>query len=1203
MFQQKNGLIWFATDKGAVCYDGEFFKQFNYSPGTANHISNNYVTAIEEDANGNIWLATEDGLNKITFDGNNRVFKKGSNGLDIKTSWFTAIFLDSNEQLWVGSSEGVFLYVAAKDYFELVKSQDTSASNISVESFYQHSDGTLFIGASNGLYKLNSDKSLLEPAFFTDEQQRYKSAIYSMIDSSPDSILLGTEDTGVLEYHFKTGSISPFVVSNNPMDLAKTTVTDLVRDDKGRLWIGHYNHGVSLIDQERKLLKNFQYKAFDDLSLPSNTISDVFIDKSGLIWIASTGGISSISPLRFAINVYKQIAGGGGLSTNSIYSMYYDGEETLWSGGDAGLNALNISSKKINSYQLVNSQGELFAHQTVWHIQAAQAGYLWLTTEKGLLLFDMKSGRSENVTQNIPALSGELYTIMPGDNNSIWLTGYRDVGLTLFNQDQGIVKRFLHTATSPYFNGGNFTMDKLISSTGDIWLATTDGLIRVNPISESISYHPLSKDKSYIRATSIVEDHNRNIWVTSQGAGLVKVIPSANDVAMEFFQTESGISENELMSLSLKENNLWITSYNKLYKFNLETELAQQYPSIFIEKDLNFMESASTIIGDRLFLGTNRGLIEVDTKNLLTNQFKPNVIISEVMSDNISLLEISSNASSDNLNVAYKNNDIDFKYAALDYNNPKNNLYQYQLVGHDDEWSLPTSENSVRYTNLAPGNYLFRVRGSNSDAVWSESEARFSFEIERPWWHYVILSLVATVILVGIFYILDRRKQWKKLYSRAHTDSLTGLANRYSFTQVLEQEFTYKNNEFALILIDLDGFKQVNDSFGHQVGDLLLGTVSTRLKECCRKGDSIARLGGDEFAVIVRDQKLQGCLVDIAERIRTALCKNFDLGNKKIAISSSIGVAVYPEDAKSESELMTRADAAMYFAKQRGRNNVAFYNSELNTLLNHRVKIRAYLKQALELDEMTVFYQPKVNQLTGMVIGFEALLRWQCKKQGWISPEEFIPEAENNGQIVPIGLWVLEQACDQINAWESAYKLPDDFRVSINVSPVQLMQSSFESDFEAIVKQYGVALTRIELEITESILIQNRRHCQSVIISLRGKGVSIALDDFGVGFSALSYLTKFPINILKIDRSFIVDIETSFQNQIVLRHVFALAEELKIKVVVEGVESQAQLDILRQLKGFFIQGYYFSKPLNANKASEYLQNSLNNIKTIERQLN
>ncbi len=438
--------------------------------------------------------------------------------------------------------------------------------------------------------------------------------------------------------------------------------------------------------------------------------------------------------------------------------------------------------------------------------------------------------------------------------------------------------------------------------------------------------------------------------------------------------------------------------------------------------------------------------------------------------------------------------------------------------------------------------------------------------------------------------ISDKKKIEERIHYMAHYDALTNLPNRNLFLDYLELELAHAHrNErmVAVMFLDLDRFKIINDTMGHVFGDKLLKAVAERMRACIREGDTVSRLGGDEFTFIIPDIVQPQDVVLIAQKILNAMSRSFQVEGRDIHVTPSIGIALYPSDADDADSLIKKADTAMYHAKEQGKNTFKFYREDMNVSNFERLTLENDLRKALEKGELFVYYQPLIDQDTGQIISMEALARWQHPDIGMISPAKFIPIAEETGLIVPIGEWVLMKACDQTRAWHDAGF--HALRVMVNLSARQFKQQNLVNTITQVLQKTGLDPHYLELELTEGIVMQNDITILSALRELKALGILLSIDDFGTQYSSLSYLKRFPIDTLKIDRSFVHDITTNPDDAAIVTAIIAIAESLKLKVVAEGVENKEQAAFLRKLRCNNIQGYVYSHPLPARAIEHLLQ--------------
>ncbi len=457
--------------------------------------------------------------------------------------------------------------------------------------------------------------------------------------------------------------------------------------------------------------------------------------------------------------------------------------------------------------------------------------------------------------------------------------------------------------------------------------------------------------------------------------------------------------------------------------------------------------------------------------------------------------------------------------------------------------------------------------------------------------HHFEARLVATGAseVLGLVRDISERKRTEEQIRRlAYCDSLTGIPNRQAFLETLERELHRSkvgNKKFAVLFMDLDAFKRINDTLGHNVGDHLLKIVSERLRETIRPSDlvsrgdqshNLARLGGDEFTILIPDLEKVDHALAVAHRVKEAMRRPFLIEGNEIFVTASIGISLFPEDGADCNSLLKFADTAMYHAKNCGKNNAKLYSSSLTMQIMSHVKLEVGLRKALKNEELYLLYQPQIEVRSGEIVGVEALVRWRHPERGIISPTEFIPLAEETGLIVPIGEWVLRTACNQARAWQRQAKR--SVRMAVNLSAKQFKDENLTQIVLSALHDTGLDPKLLELELTEGTLMDDARATMATLEQLRGIGVYLSIDDFGTGYSSMNYLKRFDVRALKIDKSFICGLPQDSENAAITRAIIAMAHGLKMVVVAEGVETDEQLVMLQQYGCDMVQGFYLGHP-------------------------
>ncbi|RZL11133.1 MAG: bifunctional diguanylate cyclase/phosphodiesterase [Rubrivivax sp.] len=439
-------------------------------------------------------------------------------------------------------------------------------------------------------------------------------------------------------------------------------------------------------------------------------------------------------------------------------------------------------------------------------------------------------------------------------------------------------------------------------------------------------------------------------------------------------------------------------------------------------------------------------------------------------------------------------------------------------------------------------------------------------------------------LLATIQDISELKSYRRQLHSLSFFDTVTGLPNRALFVDRLSQalaDAAWHGQQLGLVMLDLDRFKDINDSLGHSAGDALLQQAAQRLQQVMRGYDTVARLGGDEFAVLLPDVRHATDMGSIAQKVLGAFCLPFKVLDQEVFVTASVGGAFYPADAQDADQLLQYADAALYHAKSQGRNNFRFYSKELTRQASERLSLESELRRALEQDELLLHYQPKFDLATGLLVGAEALMRWQHPQRGMVPPLSFISVAEDTGLIVPMGAWALQTACRAAVQWNQDRDplLLQPLKIAVNLSARQFAGQPFSDTVREALNTSGCRPEWLEIEITESLLLDGRDEVLKVLEGIASQGVSIALDDFGTGYSALSYLTRFPVDTLKIDRSFIKDLPGDRSSAELVKAIVSLGHSLNMNLVAEGVETREQAAHLENLGCQLVQGFLYGKPV------------------------
>jgi len=483
---------------------------------------------------------------------------------------------------------------------------------------------------------------------------------------------------------------------------------------------------------------------------------------------------------------------------------------------------------------------------------------------------------------------------------------------------------------------------------------------------------------------------------------------------------------------------------------------------------------------------------------------------------------------------------------------------------------------------------------TNIAAVLSQQGVvSFEYELEMPHGFIYFEARISHLpeqnkVVTIIRDITEQHKTSEVVRHHAYYDTLTLLPNRFLSLDRLSQlinEAQRKNEKIAILFLDLDDFKKVNDTLGHEIGDKLLIEAANRLNQIVRKEDTVGRLGGDEFIVLLRGINEDHNSLFIAENLLKFFREPFKIDGRELMLTLSIGIAIYPDNGNSASDLLRNADTAMYQAKALGRNTYSFFTKEMNVSMLRRLEIEEQMHGALERNEFEVYYQTQFDVRNNKIIGAEALLRWHNTTLGNIGPDEFIPVAEHTGLIVPIGEFVVKQALNFLSEWQNLHQ--KEYKVAVNLSPRQFRDTELISFIQKSLSDANIKASSLELEITEGVLMIGQSYIDDALVKLNKLGIILSMDDFGTGYSSLSYLRQYSFDVLKIDRSFIQGIPNNREDGELCNAIIAMGQSLGLKIVAEGVETKEQVELLSTLGCDYLQGYYFSKPIPAKELIKY----------------
>ncbi len=905
----------------------------------------------------------------------------------------------------------------------------------------------------------------------------------------------------------------------------------------------------------------------------------------------------------------------------AVYSVFEDRQHSLW----IGLAGRGLAQWRGYHEWKSYSTASGLASDIVYEIQPQGAGTLWVGTEGGLLRGER--GASGIQWKKIAGLDGfPVHSVRLGRDGDLWV-GTEAHGAARLHVRTGAVERFGEAqglvGKSPY--------TLRFDHQQRLWAATEAGLF--------VATAP------YQRFSRVAEVPPNQIWAVAEGSdgslwagGTDGLFVNANG-RWKNFGRENGLSNQEVLALGAGVNGeIWVG-----YRFGGGIDrVALQASGLAVEKGVQRPGSDGLVYflefdaSGRLWAGTERGVdmwngsrwSHYDTSDGLAwndcdlngfaeesdgtvwigtsgglSQFKPRpqplpeVPIEVVFTKLVMGGRDISGQSDPSFNV--RANSLIARYSALNISNDDRILFRYQLKGANPGWT-ETTQRELQFAELAPGAYQLEVEAQGEDGVWSERKAQFGFKILTPWyasWWFFCMCGLAPVLVAGAVVRLRirsgrRRERELQQLKAAHDeitnlaffDPLTGLPNRRLLLDRLRQTLAASirsKRKRALLFVDLDDFKTLNDTLGHHIGDLLLQEVARRIVASIRETDTVARLGGDEFVVLLQDlselaEDAGAEAKSVAEKILTTLHEPYMLDGRECRSSSSIGITVFGNPQDNTNEVLQQADIAMYQAKAAGRNTLHFFAPSLQAAVNARAAMEEDLRQAIKTRDFRLYYQAQVDG--DVLTGAEALLRWKHPRRGYLPPDEFIPLAEQTGLILTLGAWVLETACKQIAAW-AQHKKTAHLTVAVNISARQLLSPDFVRNVLTTLERTGANPKKLKLELTESMFVNDLEDVVAKMTELKAQGLRFSLDDFGMGYSSLAYLRRLPLDQLKIDQEFVREILVDGSSAAIAESIISLSRAMGLSVIAEGVETEGQREFLARLGCNSFQGFLVSGPV------------------------
>jgi diguanylate cyclase (GGDEF)-like protein/PAS domain S-box-containing protein len=1169
LFTDSKNTIWLGTYSGGIYKHTPKAAKIELFPKSINgNIVTGNIWAIDQDNSGRIWLATQsNGLS--VFDPYDYSFKHYLQDAEKFKHNIWNLLVDAQNRIWVASSGGLFIYSLNKNgELELLK---TLMAGKNIEKVTMLGERVWVTTHSNVINYINPKTLSFEEIKLANGNLQYVDPIY--FDSS-NNLWLFT-NIGMMLYNLESNQVNQLILNFD--DSVRFFVSVVETEDA--FWLSSLSHGIIKLDKTT-------YKVLLQLNT-SNGLSGNQVIKSiaykDSLWVSITGGgidevslktnqvLQNISTERLA---YNELNEGVGLLSDQN-KLLFGGTNGFVMFDPTEISALSVDKQK--QAQVIDvaptlTQLSLFNHVITVHSDASPLKEAIISTNEIALPF------------NAYMLSIKFAQLNPVEPDAIQyrykLLGQSDKWIET-DSDSPRKAQFSHLEFGAYefqvqSRNGNSPWSAIksvkISIAPPPWLSQNAMILYGILLTLLLIYWvKQARSKNAIRL-SIKENEER----------LKLTLWSSGDELWDWDIYQGQVyRSNTWGTLDFPQDDIRV---NSAYEANIHPNDIQRVQETLREHLKNKTEHyeityrARTYKGEWLWILDRGKVVSRDNNNQaqrMTGTLK-NINHLKLAEEQLKLFKRSIETISDGVFIT----DMSFKFISV------NNSY-CKYTGETREQALASYLTFHQYPGAfteevkkalrQKGNWFGEVESRRTDGEKYEMELNIDAindEDGKPA-HYV-----------GVFSDITTRKVTEKeLLKLANTDPLTELPNR-SFFQASHANVVRRNTHHALICLDMDNFKKINDSLGHQTGDILIKQIAKRLQRIAGTDATCYRLGGDEFSILIDKTTDVHRITHFAQTILDNMARPFLINKQEFVLGASVGIAFYPEDGSTTQEMLKNADTAMYFAKNAGGNKYQFFSGEMNQNAVRQLQIENLIRHGLKEDLFTVFYQPKVDIASGKLVSMEALVRYEHPDKGLVSPSQFIPLAEETGQIIDIGEVVLRKACEDTKRWVDAGLFTG--RVAVNISARQFELPDLDERIISILQRAGLSPLHLECEITEGTLMQNPESALRMMQRLRERGIHLALDDFGTGYSSLAYLKRFPINTLKIDKAFIDDIATTSEDRHMAQAIITIAHNLGLKVVAEGVEHEEQLSILRRYKCEMIQGYLYSKPLSSPRFERLL---------------
>ena len=1207
--QDATGFLWFATESGLNRYDGYTVTQFLHDRDDPESLASDFIWQISEDDEGNLWLATDGGgVIKRDFDTGRFVhFRHAADDpASLSSDAIRSLAIAPTGMVWVGTRDaGLNRLDPATGKVERFAADalpSAPSATATVFDVLAAPSGEVWAGTSEGLFRYVPDSGTFTRWTHDPEvpDSLSDSTVQSLLLDKDATLWVGTFEGGLNQLLADTGGFRQFRAASD--GLAGDYVRDLLEDSAGRLWVATVD-GLSRVDKHTGEVATYRRDRADPASLASSYIMSLHEDRGGVLWFGTRGGgVNKWNARSWSFGLARHPELDGAL----IVSFAEDQQGHLWVGTlGAGLRRLDARTGALVAAAEVLP--EPLADNRSMSMRKTRDGALWVGTMTGGLHridpLNQAVQRYQHDPDEPASLSANgIMSLHESPTGRLWV-GTFGGGVSVID----LVSRAVSRVSLPGPAGDALAGARVTALVEDswqrLWIATDgDGLFVYDPATNTVrQFGPEEADAGSLGASRLYSLHidaRRRLWVGTAGVGLASARLSAVLPEVLEFRTiaqSNGLSDNVVYGILPGERgDLWLSTNNGLNRYSPDTgEVKVFHASHGLQgEEFNFGAYFAADDG-RLFFGGAEGYNVFRAESIEEGRVEPSVVLTGMQVLNTPRSLNGDRAAPGTVALGHRDSVIAFDVAALDFVAPDKNLYSYRLDGFDEGWSSPRPDRRITYTNLDAGRYVLRVRAVSADGAEGRNELAVPVSVQpapwQTWWAYLGYAAVFAFALWQWMRWQRQRLEREAHIERLSTiDPLTGLMNRGKFVSETAAAVSGQlaaGSTMALLAIDFDHFKRINDSFGHNVGDTVLMALSNRLlhlvhEHCQSVGEhQVARLGGDEFAILLVARDAHDRARTLADAILQHFGDAVTVAGQPLTVTASVGVALFPSHGNDAETLLKHAQTAVHAAKAGGRRTSRVFSSTMSMGVRRQVTLEQELRTAVDEQQFRLYLQPKFDARTLDVVGAEALVRWQHPERGILAPGHFIAIAESSGLITEIDDWVLRAVCARIGEWEAAGNTP--VPVSVNFSGAEIGQGDPVARVSSALADAGVDPRWVQIELTETVIMQDLNKARRILTALQRLGCRLAIDDFGTGYSSLAHLKRFPLDFLKIDRSFVRELEAGADDRAICAAIVALGQSLQLKIVAEGVETEAQLKALRELGCDQIQGFLLARPMPA----------------------